>query len=99
MASLIKEIQQDLSTPRLRAHVVRFVCLTVGSLAAQLATLGTGHLDGKVFAAMLLAAVVAAYRQWAPAPATGSAAGPPAPAADSTPPAAAAAPARPEVNR
>jgi hypothetical protein len=83
--SFIRQVENTLAQPGLRAHAVRFAALTAGSLAAQLATLGTGHLDGKVVAAMLLGAVVAAYRQWT---ATAQTAPAPAPAAQASAPAA-----------
>ncbi|MEZ0066662.1 hypothetical protein ABIA32_002674 [Streptacidiphilus sp. MAP12-20] len=66
MTSLVQEIKTELSDRFVRAQLGRFARLTVAGFVAELALLGTSHLDGKAFAAAMVGVVETAYRQWAP---------------------------------
>lgn len=64
--SLIEELRADLANKQVRAQVGRFVRLTAAGLAAQVATIGTGHMGAEAAAAMVVGVVEVAWRQWAP---------------------------------
>ncbi len=64
--SLVDQIKTDLASAHVRQQAGRFVRLTAIAFGAQLAAIGTGHLDRSALIGAAVGAVEAAYRQWAP---------------------------------
>ncbi|NUR03055.1 MAG: hypothetical protein HOY79_43070 [Streptomyces sp.] len=66
MSHIVDELRADLASAHLKQQAGRFARLAVVAFAAQLATLGTGHLGWDAVGALAVGAVETAYRQWAP---------------------------------
>jgi hypothetical protein len=66
MSHIVDQLRADLANAHLKQQAGRFGRLTIVAFAAQLATLGTGHLGWDAVGAVAVGAVEAAYRQWAP---------------------------------